>query len=209
MPRQPTKTRERTRQRLLQAAIAVFSNKGVVGATTREIARLAEVNEVTLFRHFQTKEHLLAAVADHVTLPKVTALQTQPEWTYDLRHDLYQYAKLYDTLLEEQEALVRMFIGEGRRHPTESEQVLQHSFLPLRDTLIAYLQTCIDRGMIAADIELPLAVDQFTGMLLAGMLRRHVIHVDRGYDRDRYVQSCTDLFIRALTVPLPHPTEAV
>ena len=51
-----------TRQRLLTAAAAVFAEKGLVGATTREIASQARVNEVTLFRHFQSKENLLAAV---------------------------------------------------------------------------------------------------------------------------------------------------
>ena len=38
-----------TRQRLLDAAARVFARSGLEGATTREIAREAKVNEVTLF----------------------------------------------------------------------------------------------------------------------------------------------------------------
>lgn len=59
-----------TRDRLLQAAIQVFSRAGYVGATTREIAREAGVSEVTLFRHFQRKEQLLKAVAQHIDQSK-------------------------------------------------------------------------------------------------------------------------------------------
>ncbi|MEH2385114.1 MAG: helix-turn-helix domain-containing protein, partial [Nostoc sp.] len=45
-----------TRTRLIEAASQVFASLGVQGATTREIARVAGVNEVTLFRHFASKE---------------------------------------------------------------------------------------------------------------------------------------------------------
>lgn len=188
----------KTRDRLLEAAIEVFSTEGIVGATTREIARVAEVNEVTLFRHFQSKDLLLGAVAEHITALKSEALAHQDEWTQDLQRDLLHYAHLHDTMLEEYEALVRMFIGEARRHPDESSQVLQQYFLPLRERLIAYLHTHVERGSVRTDVDLPLAVDQFTGMLLSGMLRRHVLSVDRGYSRDRYVESCVDLFVRGI-----------
>ena len=39
--------------------LAVFSRDGISGATTREIARVAKVNEVTLFRYFKNKNELL------------------------------------------------------------------------------------------------------------------------------------------------------
>lgn len=187
-----------TRDRLLQAAIQVFSTEGFVGATTREIARVAGVNEVTLFRHFQSKEQLLAAVAQHITALKAEALANQDEWTQDLRRDLLHYAKLHDDMLEENEALIRMFIGEAQRHPNEALQVFQQAFLPLREKLVAYLQNCVDRGMVRSDVDLPMAIDQFTGMLLAGMLRRHAAPIARGYSRDRYVQGCVDLFVRGI-----------
>src|ERR1700726_1763101 len=53
---------DRTRQRLLDAATETLNRVGIQGATTREIARRAGVNEVTLFRHFKSKEQLLRAV---------------------------------------------------------------------------------------------------------------------------------------------------
>ncbi|MBV8226289.1 MAG: helix-turn-helix transcriptional regulator, partial [Verrucomicrobia bacterium] len=53
---------DRTRQRILDAALHTFSKDGIRGATTRKIAQKARVNEVTLFRHFRSKEQLLGAV---------------------------------------------------------------------------------------------------------------------------------------------------
>lgn len=56
---------EATRERILGAAREVMSRKGKRGATTREIAEVAGVNEATLFRHFGTKEALIVETAQH------------------------------------------------------------------------------------------------------------------------------------------------
>lgn len=50
-----------TKDRIIEAALRAFARDGLQGATTRMIAQEAGVNEVTLFRHFQNKEGLLAA----------------------------------------------------------------------------------------------------------------------------------------------------
>lgn len=49
---------EDTRERILNAAREVFSKKGYAGSTTKEISLVAEVAEITLFRHFETKNNL-------------------------------------------------------------------------------------------------------------------------------------------------------
>jgi AcrR family transcriptional regulator len=48
---------ERT-DKILQAAAQLFARQGYHGTSTREIARLADVSENTLFRHFDHKEDL-------------------------------------------------------------------------------------------------------------------------------------------------------
>src|SRR3569833_167392 len=65
--------------RITRAAIALFSRQGYHGTSTREIARLADVSEVTLFRYFERKEDIfwvaLAACFDTLT-PRLSALQS-------------------------------------------------------------------------------------------------------------------------------------
>ena len=56
----------KAKERLLRAAVKVFSEKGFSGASTREIAKRARVNPVTLFRTFASKEQLHAAAADYL-----------------------------------------------------------------------------------------------------------------------------------------------
>ena len=87
--RKPRADAERNRARLLETAKAAFAEKGS-GASLDEIARIAGVGAGTLYRHFPTRDALVAAVyrneteqlvsaADRLadTHPPVTALR---EW---------------------------------------------------------------------------------------------------------------------------------
>ena len=49
-----------THERLVEAAVQLFSRQGYSGTSTREVALVADVNEASLFRHF-TKEDLFWA----------------------------------------------------------------------------------------------------------------------------------------------------
>ncbi len=51
-----------TEERILNTAASLFSQFGYNGVSTREIAASAEVNEVTIYRHFPRKRDLYLAV---------------------------------------------------------------------------------------------------------------------------------------------------
>ena len=53
---------DKTEQKILDAALNIFAEKGYRGATTRAIAAKAEVNDSTLFRKFETKQNLFSMV---------------------------------------------------------------------------------------------------------------------------------------------------
>src|ERR1700733_14093346 len=71
--------------RILDAAITVVIARGYSGATTREIAATAGINEVTLFRRFESKAHLVGA-AIHRDLAQTTTTLQAPSG--DLEADL-------------------------------------------------------------------------------------------------------------------------
>jgi AcrR family transcriptional regulator len=54
----PTKT-ERTRARLLEAALELFADQGYEATSVAQIAARAEVSEMTFFRYFPSKESVL------------------------------------------------------------------------------------------------------------------------------------------------------
>jgi AcrR family transcriptional regulator len=59
--RKKTRQRESSRERILDASIAVFADRGYAGASTRALAAAAKVNIATLAYHFGGKEGLYRA----------------------------------------------------------------------------------------------------------------------------------------------------
>src|SRR5271169_6021669 len=53
-----------TRRRIIEAAADLFSRGGYHGASTRDIARVANINEATIFRHYSSKRDLYLAVLE-------------------------------------------------------------------------------------------------------------------------------------------------
>src|SRR5688572_23629605 len=58
--------RERTRAQLVDAALKVFSARGVAASTIQEIADVAGMTTGTVYNHFKTKDELLREVALHL-----------------------------------------------------------------------------------------------------------------------------------------------
>jgi AcrR family transcriptional regulator len=58
--------REATRERILDAAVEAFAEKGFLGASTREIARRAGTNQGLITYHFRSKDELWRASADRI-----------------------------------------------------------------------------------------------------------------------------------------------
>lgn len=61
---QKEKVKISTRDKLLETAIKLFSEKGFNGTTTKEIAEEAGVNEALIFRYFSTKRDLYGAIIE-------------------------------------------------------------------------------------------------------------------------------------------------
>lgn len=51
-------SKEERKKQILESALKVFVEKGYNGATTLEIAKRADISEVTLFRHFTSKQEI-------------------------------------------------------------------------------------------------------------------------------------------------------
>ncbi len=69
----PTKG-ERTAARILDAAEAVFAERGFEAASLREIARRAGLQQPGLYNHFESKRDLYAAVLDRALTPMAAAM---------------------------------------------------------------------------------------------------------------------------------------
>ena len=193
---QRTRTRRRppARQLLLAAAARVFARDGLEGATTRAIAREAGVNEVTLFRHFKTKEGLIeAVVGSQFGTPVRTARAGQAGRS--LREDLAGFAQRYEGLLMANLPLILTMIGEIRRHADCEHQALKGIFWPMRAALVERLRQAAASGEAKADLNPALAADIFSGAIFSSVIRSAKHLGRREYTGAEYRKAWLDLFL--------------
>src|SRR5271156_6873201 len=178
-----------TRQKILKGALAAFSKKGIAGATTREIARLAKVNEVTLFRHFKNKDELLHQVVLKSSEQYESVFEGAPmETTEDLRRTVEAHVAIYMRRLSANEEFVRTFYGEWKRHPELCRCLFVEPSKQVRQKFIHYLRTAQKKGVIRDDLDVTTAADALIGMLVVGILRRPF--TDREYSNPRFSGTC-------------------
>jgi len=186
-----------TRQRILDAAMRVFARDGVSGATTREIARVAKVNEVTLFRYFKNKHELLSqAVMQSSKHYEQVFAEASLKSRADLRRTVKTYAEAYAKKLEANEDLVRTFMGEMKRHLKLCRRLFVESSKLSRQKFIEYLGAAQKARLVRKDVDAATAADALSGMLLAGALRRPIS--ESLYGQRRYFDTCVDLFLKGI-----------
>ena len=150
----------------------MFSSRGMV-ATTREIADAAGVNEVTLFRLFESKERLLAAVVREVVRAESEALDLVDLEDFDIHRDISRVAQVFYDTHHRYQAFLRTILAH-RMQPKLTEEIVREVIQPLREKFIRYLAEGQRRGIIRRNLDLTPAVDAFTGMIFAAVLRRAV-----------------------------------
>lgn len=184
------------RQRLIEAARLEFGEKGIECATTRGIAERAECNEVTLFRHFESKQKLLAAVVQDTTDEFHRICTSPDEMTGDLRADLGHFASVYNRSLERCEGMARALIGEGRRRPNLAKELIGDVVAPFHQSIACYLKGKMQQGEVRADLKPEALAELFTATLMSGMLRR-----TSGLsllDGDAWIAGTVDVFFRSI-----------
>jgi len=188
-----------TRERLLQAARKVFERDGLEGATTRVIAAEAKVCELTLFRHFGTKDRLLAEVVDQV-LPTLGSKVGDLPRTGSLQGDLVAYARYYAGVLKENFPLVRTLLGEiQHRHHTQEIEVFRSIFRPLRNALVERLEEARAKKEALVPGDTTLLADLFNGMIFTDLLRRSVPKPCPTYSTEEAIATAVNLLVPSRT----------
>jgi AcrR family transcriptional regulator len=137
---------DQTRARIMQAASKLFTEKGFAGTTTRAIAELAGVNEVTLFRHFGTKEKLAKAIMDQYGGLAIAG-DLEQRFSGDYVQDLTLIGHAMMKVMTERRDAIRMAICEAGNFP-EFQQVVAENPRQLRRMLARYFERQMDASLI-------------------------------------------------------------
>jgi len=136
-----------TNKRLLEATLKLISEKGYMGATTREIAHEAGVTELTLFRHFGSKERLFEQLLQsHTFLPKLKDLLPELKGL-STAAALELIATRFLLSLKERKSMVKIMYSEVTIYPEKIRKVYNLFIYELQATLAGYFESLQKKGV--------------------------------------------------------------
>lgn len=155
-----------TKQRLLDATLKLISEKGYLGATTREIAQEAGVTELTLFRHFGTKEKLFEELLrNHTFLPRLKELLPELDGL-SYGDSLRLIATRFLLSLKERKSMVKIMYSEVTIYPDKIKKLYNKFIDDLRLTLASYFRGLRKKGLLRS-VSPEMAARLFLGMLFS------------------------------------------
>ena len=166
-----TPRRAATRERLMDAAVVMFAEKGVLGATVEEICEQAGFSRGAFYSNFDSKDDLCLAVIQRQGLTnlaaarEVTALATEAIGTLDLDELIDQGVALFAATQPQEPAdaiatiELRLYAA---RNPAVRAAVSAFSE-EVSATFAAVLSAAFERAGARSTIPMPQAIDLLYG----------------------------------------------
>lgn len=155
-----------TRDKILETALKLFSRKGYLGATTKEIAKEAGIAEITLFRYFPSKEKLFEnVISTYSFLPALKDLLPEVEGM-PYEEALNVIAKRFLETLSSRKDLIQIMHSEMHRYP-EKIHIIHNSIIDnVIKTLASYFEKLKTKGLLK-DFNSELGARAFLGMFFS------------------------------------------
>lgn len=183
-------------QRILRAATALFSRKGLAGTTTRMIATKARMNEAMIFRYFPTKKDLYAAILQCQS--EESLLKDFKDDVLDLEVLLKKIATRILQKIRRDPQFIRLLYFSGLEGHKLASSVYERTMHSVGGFIATQFEAAIDRGELRS-MDTHLAARSFIGMVAHHALVSEVFQFDvHRWPDEELVASFTSLFLDGL-----------
>jgi AcrR family transcriptional regulator len=197
---------------ILNAALKIIVREGYDGATTKLIADEADINEVTLFRKFHSKENILQAV---ITRQRDSALQalasTFASYNYDDDDDddnnrnaprigttLAELTRRVTEFMKARMDLMILLISEGRKKPFVAKTIAS-----IPQGMISQLEKLFVEQIRLrrfSDVDPQVAALIFLGFLFYYSLMKEIFGDKVIKDDKKILEGFVDIFLNGVAI---------
>jgi AcrR family transcriptional regulator len=181
---------EKARKAILEAAMDLLFDRGLRAMSMDDVAKQAGVSKATIYRWWPSKE-LLAV--DALFSEWAASLPNAERDTGTLRGDLLASFRPWLRQLNAKPfgRVIAGLVAEAQTDPEFGQLYREHFVQPRRNATRPLLLRAIERGEIAPDTNLDVALDLLYGPIYHRLLHGH------GPINDRFVQQVIDAVIAA------------
>jgi len=183
----------------MNAALQVFGEKGFTGSTTKEIARRARVNEVTIFRLFKSKRALYAAVITERSPIIEASKKVEFEGAMTTDDMMVQNVKTVLSLLRANKHLFMVMLGDVWRQSKAKAMIRELAIQRGIDFVTGFVDAQIRAGRLRK-VDPKIAARAIMGMVQLYFLTNDLLG-DGGIDEaeeDRMIRGFVSIFLDGL-----------
>ena len=189
---------EARRTQILLGAAQVFAEKGFHKATTKEIAKAAEVSEGTIYNYFSNKRELLFALIELIGVQSLRAV-VQEHRQDDPRAFLKAIFLDRYHLLQDRGSFIAPILAEIVVDADLRQEVYDKLAIPVAGQLEQYLQAQIEAGHFRP-VNPVIVTRAFIGSMLLNTALK-LTHVDERYEAistEAMIDQLVSLFLEGL-----------
>ena len=187
---------DETQLKIIEATMNLIIDKGYSGATTKNIAKLAGVNESTIFRRFSEKKEIVIAAME---LPKWNPGLSEQDFSSqeNLHEDLISFSRVYMSKVTPQ--MVKISIGL-RAAELEGAAIPGIMKVPMifKKVLVKYFTEMIESGKVR-NCNVESTALQFISMNF-GFVFLNASFGDKlvGISPNEYIENSVEAFIKGI-----------
>lgn len=187
------------RSSYLRAAMRLFAEHGFDGTTTDMLVAEVGGSKATLYKHFASKEHLVAGLMDEV-IGSISATASDPADDHRALDEVLNEigtAVVKGVVEPQAQAVLRLCLGEYHRFPELSQVVWEHGPAVTYAAFRAMLGVRQERGEVDVE-DTQLAAEQFIAGLVGHVQLKVAMGISPAPDDDeieRRVASASATFL--------------
>jgi AcrR family transcriptional regulator len=193
-------TGEERRRVIVEAALALFSQKGFRGTTTKEIAEAAGCSEATIFKHFATKDELYSAILEAKSRIEETLAKAAHAAARKDDAGVFRAVGLESLSRTEQDpSLLRLLLFSALEGHDLSHLFFESKVRRLHEFLSGYIKGRIVDGAFQP-VDPLLAARGFVGMIAHHLLIHEIFGVKRpaGLLPEHVVDTFVTVFLQGI-----------
>ena len=190
------------REEIVDAAFAVFAERGYHQAGIAEIAERLGIGHGTFYRHFENKRAILDHVVDGVMARALQALAAEnaPDAAGNLqeyRDQVHRIADALQALVNDDPRVVRLLLVQAGGIDADVEAKVFGMFDSAAQITATYLENGRDHGFLRPDVDSQATAEALVGMIFGGSLFALRRPEDRGA-QERYKQAAITLMFEGM-----------
>jgi AcrR family transcriptional regulator len=176
---------ELSRERILAAAIALFSERGFAGSSVADVCERAGVVKTALYWHFESKEGLLDAALARVAEAWIAEIRASVEEVSGIEARLERFIAGLRALVTERSETLLLILGAvlERAEVCETTRANLHElFQSARSAIAEGVRDTLGRDVPDLDLAADAALSLVHGIAIAQRLTRDPALMERQFD---------------------------